>query len=483
MTVRWLTPRDLDELQASMFAGVTIVAIVPVTTQIDWAADCTWKIARAAAGEGRRVALADLSIEDPALDGGAESSPTEGIVDAFLYGASLGHVAQAQPAAGLHYIGAGGRAADPFEVWSHPRWNRLAQGFIQERALLLAFIPPKAIAEFALSPDGIVVLSTGEDVSTHDFSGLRRWLDLGVPVMARVSPQPAQPRTAPATPSVQTPVEDVEVAETGPTPPPPEPAQRPVIAARVSPQRVLKRGLAPAPDEHEHAPRVKRHHVVLAAALAAILVSAAWFGPRLVRRPTPASAPPEGVAAVPAVPPDSAPSAPPASPAAEPEPETASPTSDSLFYGAQVAAFSRADRAISFSDAMAARGLEPAVSPVSVGGGLWYRVILGALHSAGAADSMRQALWRQGLLEEGQGTVLRTPHALGISRHDDLRDAEASALALRERLLPAYVLSAPDGHHVLIGAFERADQAAAADSLLAAAGITATLIQRSGIRR
>jgi cell division septation protein DedD len=481
MTVRWLTPRDLDELQPSMFAGVTIVAIVPVTTNIDWAADCTWRIAKAAAGEGRRVALADLSIENPALDGGAESPPTEGIVDAFLYGASLGHVAQAQRATGLHYIGAGGRAADPFEVWSHPRWNRLAQGFAQERALLLAFIPPMAIAEFAISPDAIVVLSTGEDVGAHDFSGLRRWLDRGIPVMARVSPQPAQARAATPAPSVQQPVE--ESTDTDPAPPAPEPKRQPAITARVSPRRILKSGARPAADKLRGPPRVKRHHLALAAAVGAILVVAAWFGPQLVRQPSPPSAPPERVAAVPAVPPGSVPSPAPVSTPDEPEPIPAPPASDSLFYGAQVAAFSKADRAISFSDAMAARGLEPAVSPVSVGGGLWYRVILGAFPSAAAADSMRKALWNQNLLEEGQGTVLRTPHALDVGTHGDLEAAETSARGLRERLIPAYVLSAPDGHHVLIGAFERTDQAAAADSLLAAAGITATLILRLGIRR
>jgi cell division protein FtsN len=228
---------------------------------------------------------------------------------------------------------------------------------------------------------------------------------------------------------------------------------------------------------------VKRHHLVLAAAVGAILVAAAWFGPQLVRQPAPASAPPERVAAVPAVPPGSRPSTAPVSTADESARDPTPPASDSLYYGAQVAAFSEADRAISFSDAMAARGLEPAVSPVRVGGGLWYRVILGALPTAAAADSMRKALWSQNLLEQGQGTVLRTPHALDVSTHGDLEAAEASARALRERLIPAYVLSAPDGHHVLIGAFERTDQAAAADSLLAAAGITATLILRSGIRR
>jgi len=480
MTVRWLTPRDLDELQPSMFAGVTIVAIVPVTTSMDWAADCTWKIARAAAGEGRRVALADLSIENPALDGGAESPPSEGIVDAFLYGASLGHVAQAQRATGLHYIGAGGPAADPFEVWSHPRWSRLAEGFAQERALLLAFIPPMAIAQFAISPDGIVVLSTGEDAGAHDFSGLRRWLDRGIPVMARVSPQPAQPRAPTPVPTVQPPV---EVGSTEPAQPPAEPKQQPVIAARGSPQPILKSGVMPSADGREAGSRVKRHHLVLAAAVGAILVVTAWLGPQLVRQPSPPSAPPERVAAVPAVPPGGEPGTVPVSPADEPTRDPAPPLSDSLYYGAQVAAFSKADRAISFSDAMAARGLEPAVSPVSVGGGLWYRVILGAFPRAAAADSMRKALWSQNLLEQGQGTVLRTPHALDVGTHSDLEAAEASARALRERLIPAYVFSAPDGHHVLIGAFERTDQATAADSLLAAAGITATLILKWGIRR
>jgi hypothetical protein len=103
------------------------------------------------------------------------------------------------------------------------------------------------------------------------------------------------------------------------------------------------------------------------------------------------------------------------------------------------------------------------------------------LPTARAADSLLQALWRGRRVERPQGTILRTPEAFRLGRRLPVEDAEADARGLRSRGIPAYIVGAPDGTaRVYVGAFDRPEQALAVDSLLTAAGITGTLVQRMG---
>jgi hypothetical protein len=112
---------------------------------------------------------------------------------------------------------------------------------------------------------------------------------------------------------------------------------------------------------------------------------------------------------------------------------------------------------------------------------LWYRVLAGALPTARAADSLLQALWRSQRVDRPQGTILRTPEAYRLGRRLPPADAEADARGLRGRGIPAYIVGAPDGTaRVYVGAFDLPEQAHAVDSLLSAAGVTGTLVQRMG---
>jgi hypothetical protein len=115
---------------------------------------------------------------------------------------------------------------------------------------------------------------------------------------------------------------------------------------------------------------------------------------------------------------------------------------------------------------------------------LWFRVILGALPTAGGADSLLRTLWRRGVVERPNGTVLRTPHALLVRRDATADAAGATAEGLRRQGVAAYIVPAPDGSAlVFVGAFETPDQASAADSLLGLTGLQATLAYRMGTRR
>src|SRR5207247_978942 len=89
MSARPLPRSRLDNLIPPLLDGQSLVALVPATGDLKWAAAAAWDVARAAAQHGRRVALVDLWIEDPTLHEVVGLAPTEGIVDAFEYGVSL----------------------------------------------------------------------------------------------------------------------------------------------------------------------------------------------------------------------------------------------------------------------------------------------------------------------------------------------------------------------------------------------------------
>src|SRR5438876_3967537 len=106
--------------------------------------------------DGRRVALVDLCLENPALHEIVGLRATEGIVDAFEYGVSLNKAAH--EVTGVFIIPAGSETANPAEVYAHPRWPKLQAGFRSEGALLLALLPPAGLVQISAVPDGVLVL-------------------------------------------------------------------------------------------------------------------------------------------------------------------------------------------------------------------------------------------------------------------------------------------------------------------------------------
>jgi hypothetical protein len=111
-------------------------------------------------------------------------------------------------------------------------------------------------------------------------------------------------------------------------------------------------------------------------------------------------------------------------------------------------------------------------------------VVVGAVATAGDADSLLRAWWRRGAVERPNGTILRTPHALLVEHNASPEAARETAEGLRRQGVAAYIVPAPDGSAlVFVGAFETPDQASAADSLLGLTGLQATLAYRMGTRR
>jgi hypothetical protein len=440
MTPREVTPAHFPNLAVTFFANRSIIALTPATNDESWAMDVAWAAARAVARSGRRVGLVDLSLERPALQARARDAGDEGIVDAFVFGASLGHVAREQEP-DLYFIPVGTTPTQPEEIWGNPRWQRLARGFRQEGALLLLFVPPHALPRLAADLDGLVVLSpVGYGPDSPTFPGIGERLQRGTALVAIVCDQPAPPR---------------------PTPPP-----QPRRSLGVSrPRRRL----------------VVRPPVLWAVAtVGAAALLGVWLAGRAQPPSTPRAGPAERAGAT----------APDASAGSGLSARSAGGTggaegTDSLFYSVQIAAFDQPDQALSYARGAPREASPATVSAVRLGHqGLWYRVIVGAFATASGADSLLRALWDRGTVERPNGTILRTPQAYLIEHQASAEAAAERVEGLRRQGVAAYIVSAPDGSaQVLAGAFEGTDQAGAADSLLRLQGLRATLVQRMGIRR
>ena len=436
MTARVLAPPQLPELVPPLFADRHLVILVTATADSSWAARNAWAFARAAATGERSVLLVDLSADGPTLDAQATAKAARGIADVFLTDEALNDAAAPQDRPGLFYIQRGARTGGLDPVWSSARWAKLARGFASEGALLLLFAPPAALAQFTFDPDGIVVLAPqGYDPASGTFPHIADRIGRGTPLLAVVGEEAAARRSNAA----------------------PRPSRATPAPAHVAPRRSVT---TRRPTYGR--PRYRYTAALLAGITAVASAVAVW-----ARRPASPADPgpaPLGVAR----------------PQAPVEADAAA--GDSLFYSVQVAAFNTLTQAMTRAAQIDDGAPRTIVTPVRIGQNVWYRVLTGVLPTARAADSLLQALWRVRRLERPQGTILRTPEAFRLGRRVPSADAQADALGLRTQGVPAYIVGAPDGTaRVYVGAFDLPEQAHAVDSLLSAAGITGTLVQRMGI--
>jgi hypothetical protein len=428
MTPRELARAQLPTLAPDLLAELTVVALVALEGSGPASEAMAAELAGAVARRGRRVALMDLCLEDPILDARVARGSGEGLVDAFLYGASLQHVAVEQDVPGFHVIAVGTRPSDPEEVWSHQRWRRLARGFRAEGALLLLLIPADALARVAVQPDRIMVLApVGKAGAARKLATPAEWSEVAVDVVVDTPPPrvSAPPRRRP-------------------------PTARPVATRRVRPP-------------HRRWWAATAAGVVLAGA-----VGLAVALPQRGNGAVSADLDPSQVAAPVAT-----------------RPAVEAPGSDSLYYAVQVAAFQDMDAALGGAREYRDAGWTVTVSPVRLGGqGTWYRLIVAAVSAPAAAERALARLWNRGLVERPNGTILRTPHAIRLGRYPDITAAEAARRGLRDRGAAAYIVEASDGSvRLFVGAFETPEQARLADSILAAADLQGTVVPRTGIAR
>ncbi len=364
-TYRQLPLSRLGHLIPPLVDGQALVALLTTTADLPWAAKAAWDIARIAAREGRRVALVDLHLEQPALHEIVGLQATEGIVDAFEYGVSLNKAAH--EVTGVFFIPAGSDTAQASELFAHDRWRKLQAGFRSEGALLLAFLSEAGLAQLAAMPDGMIVLAP--EGLTETFANARDIPLLGV-------------------------VRDRWLPSSGSPPPSAQPA---------SPPR--RRGVRAA----------------LVALLIAALAVGGWAllaGARESFIAPPAPPPPlRPLAAPPRVAPE------------KPVRPPAQPRADTLGWTVQLAAYATLDKALAHADRLAADdGLAALVTPVPQSNGgkspVWYRVLAGSYATRPAAAAARAKMWRRGIVAEGIGDLLLAPYSYHVptgSSLDSLR--------------------------------------------------------------
>ena len=426
MTVRPLPRSRLDALVPSLVTGQALVALVPATGDLKWAAGAAWDVARAAALTDRRIALVDLWLEHPTLHEVVGLTPTEGIVDAFEYEVSLTKAAHEIDR--VFFIAAGTVTAHAGDLFANPRWKKLHGGFRVEDALLLLYLSAGALARLSAVPDGLIVLSPdGYEPESSIGQGITAVMERGVALLGVV-----RERWSPAAP--------------GPDP----------------------RSVAPPPGRisasvRRPSPRLARPVIVAATVAAGAAGSWVLLARGAERRRT--LPPPVAAAPVRARPVAAAP-APPAPPAP--------PHVDSLAWTVQLAAYARLDKALALADRLAADGVTPFVTPVALddrrGSTVWYRVLAGAFPTRDSAVGARAAIWKKGLAARGQGDVLRAPYSFSLS------DRAPAASTLRARGIPAVPWGT--GSRLVAGAFETPEQASILEARLKRAGVQATLVTR-----
>ena len=375
---RQLPLSRLGHLIPPLVESQALVALVPTTADLVWAAKAAWDIARIAARGGRRVALVDLGVEEPSLHQTVGLTPSDGIVDAFEYGVSLSKAAHEVD--GVFFIAAGSYTASTGDLYAHARWRKLQAGFRSEGALLLLFISATGLGKLSAVADGAIVLAPeGLDPASTVGVELAAVAERGTPLLGvardRWMPTPS------STPSVEA------VAAPG------------------------------------HRGRGARAAVATLVLAGAAVGGWALFAPatELLRTP-----------------PESTPIAP---PTRTPPPAPVAAPLDTLPWTIRLAAYGTAAKALAHADQLADEaGIPALVTPVQQNGArtVWYRVLAGSYATREAAAAARDSMWRRGTTARGIGDLLRAPYSFAPATDTSLtalRRQGLPAVRWRSRIL------------------------------------------------
>lgn len=444
-----------------------------------WAADAAAAIAAAWAQAGRRVVLADLHLEEPVLHERLGEPNADGVVDVFLYGASLARTARPAAGRGFYFISSGTYTAEPDAVLRHPRWERIVAGFGDAQASLLLFVPAGAPGLGALARWAPVAIVLGEPDGAA-----RESLPAALQVLAVAAPGGDG--------------DSVPPPEVIPWSDPYEEREDPLLGEYAGgiPASTLPRGpekareedlrVPPAvpldePEAEEAPPRRRWVLPLVVFLLGAVVVYGVVFALDEIR---PGVLGGSRTAAAPAVPEETEV---PAAPAAAP-----SPAGAALPYSVQAKAFASlpAARQMVEGDSARVAGTLFYVSPELVDQVLYYKVLAGAFPDTVRAAQLRDRLVEADVLEpaDAQGAwnvVQFTPLAFDLGEFPDLAAARVRADSLLRLEVPAYPVAVPysDGAErwrLYGGAFRDSVSAEGMRGILAERGIEARLVERTG---
>ena len=377
-----------------------------------WAARTAVELSDAWAAGGHRVVLADFHLDAPALDAELGGQGFEGVVDLFMYGASVGRCARRVDDREFQFIPTGTYTPDLEAVFRHPRWSKLVNGFRQSRATLVLFVPANAA----------------------DLGALATWVDSVILLGAHPERGPLEPLYR-----VGAGIRGVIVPPAGesfvPRPPPdlPPPALRYPDFAR-SPADHEDLHLPPPPPRVPH--RGHRLAVMLLWALLglALLIAVGYAAFALASavgtQPEPADTAAAGAAAAVA--------------------STGRPLGQPLPYSVRVVAFGAFEAARERARELAARvpGVLFYVTPENVQGITYYKVMAGTLSSEEGARRLRDRLLEEEIIDRADAVgesslVQELPFSVVVGEREFRGAARAAVDSLLERNVPAYHLAVP----------------------------------------
>jgi hypothetical protein len=386
----------------------------------------------------RRVVVADLAGDTPALARLTTSDDPHGLSDSFRYGVSLNRVAQPVGEGGnLFVLPSGTEPVADEEIYRNDRWRRLVAGFREVGALLVLVAPRNAAALEVLIgyTDGVVPVGHIEVpglVIAHAEDAAR--------VASRPRPDRAPSGTRPAPPAPPRRFGGRVLAGAG------------VVAAAVLVLVALGiRGRAHGETSLAMADSANADSAAVAAATSARSVESA------------------SAAVAPDIPPIRNPA------------DSAIATA----YAIEIAKFSTPTGAL-----MRVRDELPKTAPaatfgvVAIGADatLWYRVISGAATARSGADSTLATLRATKAIDDpAAGAIVSVPFAYRLQSAVAPASLPAMIDGYLARGVPAYALLQDDGTAtVYAGAFESAEQAALFTTYLRAAGVEPALTYRLG---
>jgi hypothetical protein len=469
---------DHDTPFGSDRTGTVVLLLVG---QVDrwWAAETAIELSSAWAGNGRRVVLADLFLESPILHEVAGIENLEGMVDVFLYGASISRSARAIEGRSFYLIPAGTYTTDDEAIYRHGRWPKLVAGFKDADASLVLFVPADApeLAAMASWTTEIILLGAPADPSV-----LSPLLQSGAKLRGLIEPPHGAARqrteTAPLAAAGAAVVEETVAVDddAGDELDPPATFDPPAKAALHLPPPPVRTSRG-SPRALNIALGIIIPLVILAAAFYVVAsvrpdLLPSWARIAMPVASEPAVTPPRVIAPLP----------------------TPRREGESLPFSVAVISFRSFDDAQRRLTSLLERkdGVLYFVSPEEIQGILYYKVLAGALPDSTAARELKESLVRAKVITAedaaDEGALIQpTPYAFGLGERPTDQAGTAAADSFAARGVPAYGVAVPysDGNRrwqIYGGAYADSATAEGMRKLLASAGIQPDLIPRIGVR-
>ena len=471
-------PADDKETPPGTDPAGAVVLLLVGAGESPWAARTAIELASAWSRGGRRVVLADMHVENPFLHEAVGDENVEGLVDVFLYGGSITRSARPVPGRGFHLLPAGTYTSDVAEIYGHPRWPRLVEGFREAGATLVLFAPAEGDvpALFRWASEAIVL----GDLA--DAKVLAPLAAASMPVRARL----VQPRDLPGARAEGAAIPVPPASFVAPPPVETVRPSQPIATVEWPPTEAQREEeeLHLPPPPMRIPPRRRPIYFALWLLLGVVVLALAGY---VVGRLRPDLLPwPSMLAQRPG--PDSAVS----TIAAVAVPAPAARAGAALPYSVQVIAFQSLTAAIRrlTTDRERVTGAPVYISPEEIGGIVYYKILAGALADTTAARELRDSLVAEGVVNQqdaagGLALIQNTPLAFRLSEYPSQDAATAAADSLQARNIPAYALPMPysDGSYrwqLYAGAYRDTTSSAPMRALLTSAGLTPALVPRSG---